>query len=80
MSAAGNAKRKLLMIDIPRDELACRIAEACIGRARPSGMTGEQALAQLEAGYPDMVERWRRSADAAVQYFHERINAGRQPS
>lgn len=80
MSAAAKAKRTMLMIEIPRDELACRIAEASIGATRAAGLTVAEAFAQMERIDPGQPERWRRSADAAVRYFHECTNAGRQPS
>lgn len=80
MSATEKARRNILMIEIPRDELACRIAEKCIGLKRPAGKSGSEALAQLQGEFPDMVDAWMRAADAAVLFFHECIDAGRQPS
>jgi hypothetical protein len=80
MSAPEKAKRTLLGIEIPRDELACRIAEASMGVLRPAGASVEQAFAQMDSIDPGQSERWKRAADRAVLYFHECINAGRQPS
>lgn len=80
MSAAAKVKRTILGIEIPRDELACRIAEKCVGMKRPAGTSATEALAQLEAEFPDIVAAWRASADAAVLYFYECVNAGKQPS
>lgn len=80
------AKRQLMMIDIPRDELALRIAIKCTGMKPPAGMSATTALDHLDvvigAGGGDlpMGEGFRQAADAAVAYFHERISAGVQPS
>ncbi len=84
MSAVGKAKRMLLGIEIPRDELAVRIAAKCIG-IKPTGPVDATASldimnAELGATGNGMGEDFRRAADAAVIYFHECINAGRQPS
>ncbi|MGC4252452.1 MAG: hypothetical protein QM605_13580, partial [Sphingobium sp.] len=80
VKTADKARRNLLLIEIPRDELALRIAEKCIGLHRPDGLTSSAALAQLAAEFRDIVTGWRAAADAAVAYFHERIMEGRQPS
>lgn len=83
MSAADKAKRQLLGIEIPRDELAIRIGIACTGARPPAGMSATAALDQLDAmhgaiaGAPAMGASFRRAADAAVLYFHECISAGR---
>lgn len=78
--SAEKAKRTLLGIEIPRDELAVRIAEASMGVRRPPGATPAEAFAQMERLDPGQAARWRKAADQAVLYFHECINAGRQPS
>lgn len=80
MSVADKAKKTLLGIEIQRDELACRIAEACTGMRRPPLVSASGALDQMASVNIDMVAGFRKSADAAVIYFHECINAGRQPS
>lgn len=80
MSGADKAKRTLLGIEIPRDELACRLAEAAMGVKRPAGATVQQAFAQMAMIDPDQPARWRRAANAAVLYLHECINTARQPS
>lgn len=80
MSVAEKARRKVLAVEIPRDELACRIAEKCIGMRRPNGASGTEALEQLMGEYPGMVAAWKAAADAAVMFFHECVNAGKQPS
>lgn len=80
MSAASKAKRTLLGIEIPRDELAVRIAEASMGARRPVGATSAEAFRQLDAIDPGQAARWRNAADQAVLYFHECISAARQPS
>lgn len=82
-SQPAKAKRTLLGIEIPRDELALRIAIQCTGVRPPAGMKAGDALDQLDRDFPGdiaMGTSFRRAADAAVLYFHERINAARQPS
>ena len=82
LTPAEKAKRTVLGIEIPRDELALRIGIACTGVRPPVGTKPADALDQLNQmggpGHP-MGESFRRAADAAVLYFHECINAGRQP-
>ncbi|WP_446653068.1 hypothetical protein [Blastomonas sp.] len=82
MSASENAKQTLLIIEIPRDELAFRIAQKCIGATAPLGTNATQALDEMDkmGGVLPMGESFRRAADAAVIYVHECLNAGRQPS
>jgi len=82
---ADKAKRTLLGIDIPRDELAFVIAQASMGLRAPLGTNIKDALDMMDtlptpAGCPPMGVGFRRAADQAVAYFHERINAARQPS
>lgn len=79
-ASVKKAKRTLLGIEIPRDELALRIAMPCIGARPPAGVDATKALNDLSSINPGMGEDFRRAADAAVSYFHECINAGRQPS
>lgn len=79
---AEKAKRTLLGIEIPRDELALRIAQPCIGMTAAAGTDATKALDDMDAigGPVPMGTSFRRAADAAVRYFHECIEAGRQPS
>lgn len=77
------AKKTLLGIEISRDELALRIAQPCIGMLARPGTDATAALDQMNR-HPGagggMGENFRRAADQAVLYFHECINAARQPS
>lgn len=79
---AQKAKRTLLGIEIPRDELALRIAQPCLGMAAPVGTNATAALdaMNLQGGPVLMGEGFRRAADAAAIYFYECVNAARQPS
>ncbi|MDR6851036.1 hypothetical protein J2Y54_000529 [Sphingomonas sp. BE123] len=81
--SAEKAKRTLLGIEIPRDELAFRIAQRCLGLNAPAGTNATDALNNMNM-HPGagngMGEGFRSAADAAVLYFYECINAGRQPS
>lgn len=79
----SKAKRHLIGIEIPRDELALRIAEQCIGLKAPTGANAGDVLDQMDREHPlpiAMGAGFRRAADAAVMFFHECVNAGRQPS
>jgi hypothetical protein len=78
----GKAKRTLLGIEISRDELALRIAQPCIGMIAAAGTDASKALDDMNkmGGPVPMGESFRRAADQAVLYFHECINAARQPS
>lgn len=82
MSAVDKAKRKLIGIEIPRDELALRIAQQCIGMRPPPGTDATKALDDMDkmGGPLPMGDSFRRAADAAVIYFHECIQAGTQSS
>lgn len=86
MAAAQKAKKMVLAVEVPRDELALRIARVCLQMKPPRDLTATEALEQLKASPADtangfsMVESFRSAADAAVLYFHECVNAGRQPS
>lgn len=79
MSAAEKARKMVLGFEIPRDELAIRIAERCLGMRRPPNGTAAEAFAQMDSVEPGMSDGFRSAADAAVLYFHECINAGRAP-
>lgn len=76
----AKAKRAIIGIDIPRDELALRMLKAAIGANPPIGLSASEALADAERLNPGLASNFRRQADAAVIYFHECVNAGRQPS
>ncbi len=80
--SAEKAKRTLLGIEIPRDELALRIAQPCLGMIASAGADPTKALDDMDAlGGPVLMgSSFRRAADAAVIYFHECIKAGTQPS
>ncbi len=77
---AAKSKRTLLAIEIPRDELALRIAAKCIGLIPPKDTDPAKALDDMDRVEPGMGQGFRAAADAAVIYFYERINAARQPS
>lgn len=77
---AEKAKRTILAIEIPRDELAFRIMQKAVGLVPPPGMTWQEAKAMAEAGQPGMWAIFLAQADAAVLYFYEVLNAARQPS
>ena len=80
MGAVNKAKRTVIGIEIPRDELALRIAIAAIGHRPPEGVSAAEAFRQMDEVSPGMSDGFRYAADAAVKYFHERVNAGRRPS
>lgn len=85
MSPADKDKRTLLGIEISRDELALRLAQVACDIRAPTAMSATTALNDLDqrcalVGVQPMAESFRRQADAAVLFFHERINAARQPS
>lgn len=82
----SNTKRNVLAVEIPRDELALRIAIQCTGIQPPIGMAAATALDQMNfqrgggGGHLPMGETFRLAADAAVTYLAECINAGQRPS
>lgn len=80
MSDARKAKRMVLAIEVPRDELALRIAQPCIGVIAAAGTDARQALDDMDKIQMGMGDGFRRAADAAMAYFHECVNAARQPS
>ncbi|MEA3036833.1 MAG: hypothetical protein QOH04_2610 [Sphingomonadales bacterium] len=81
-ATAADARKTLLGIEIPRDELALRIAQPCLGMTAPAGADSAKALDDMDrlGGPVLMGQSFRRAADAAVLYFRECINAGSQPS
>ena len=82
---AEAARRKVLAVEIPRDELALRIGIACTGCRPPADMPAGDALDEFDrisAGDPraaPMGTQFRAAADAAVLYLRECINAGKVP-
>jgi hypothetical protein len=80
MMNADKAKRTVIGIEIPRDELALRIAMPCLGMRPNRPVDATEALDELAATQPDIIRGFRQAADAAVLYFHECINEARQPS
>lgn len=78
--SAANARRTMLAIEIPRDELAVRIAIPVIGARPREGASAAEALEQMNQIVPGMAAHFRAAADAAVIYFHECIDVARQPS
>lgn len=54
------------IVELDKHELACRIAEACIGVARPDGMSVIDAM-----NYFDEPENFYRAAEAAAEYILE---------
>lgn len=79
---SGKAKRTVLAVEIPRDELALRIAKPCLGMTAPEGIDATKALDDMDklGGPVLMGTSFRRAADAAVIYMRECINNGRVPS
>jgi len=77
---AEKAKRTVLAIEIPRDELAVRIAMQIIHARPAAGISATQALAEMDKIAPNLSADFLAAADAAVFYLHERINAGVQTS
>jgi hypothetical protein len=81
---AAKAKRTLLAIEVPRDELALRIGAKCIGLRPIKPLNATEELNRMNqhpgASGDGMGEGFRRAADAAIAYFHECVNGARQPS
>ena len=68
---------KKVEVTIDGHELACRIAEACIGVKRPEGMTPKQALNQLKNSTDsETVERFYGASTLALEYVMECLNSG----
>ena len=79
---AETARKIILGVEIPRDELALRIAQPSTGMIAPAGTNATQALDAMNLfgdEYP-LGDGFRRAADAAVAYFAECVNAARVPS
>lgn len=73
MADMAMAKRAGLRMMAPIDpaELAVRMCEANYRLKRPAGHTAVQALEAMEE---DCRDGWRRSAEAAMEYWIECIN------
>lgn len=63
------------MTYIDADELAVRIAEACMGNARPKGITAREAIEQLLAIDRDTARGFQRAALSVSEYIAECCNA-----
>ncbi len=68
---------KALIAEIDPEELACRIAEACMGVKRPAGISPKAALDQID---PEAAIDFRKAARSAARYIAECIDSGNQPS
>lgn len=82
MAAAEKARTTVLAVEIPRDELALRIAQPCLGMTCAPGTDATKALDDMDrlGGPVAMGRGFRRAADAAMLYFHECVNNGVRPS
>lgn len=80
MSVSEKARRNILVIEIPRDELAFRIATACVGLIPIGGNGAKEALDEIRSLRPDLADAFYSAADAAVEFFHECLTSGSQPS
>jgi hypothetical protein len=76
MSVVEKTKTKYITAIDPM-ELAVRLAESYNGLKRPPGWTTSQAFFSMEA---QSQNAWLRSANAAMDYWRERINDLKQPS
>src|SRR5207244_13630564 len=70
----AEARRFLLGVEIPADELTVRLLEAQCGIRRPPHKTAAEALAELDRACPDVVSGFRLGAATAAQFFAECIN------
>ena len=77
MNQIEKAIKASFVAEISEAELACRLREAAERTERPSGLTAEQALDDIE--WPER-DAWRRAARAAMAYWQECIKKGRQTS
>lgn len=57
------------------DELVVRIAETYLGEHRPPGVSGHLALKAVERIDPEVADKWRRTAMAALKYISECMGA-----
>ena len=58
-------------IKLDEHELACRIAEACIGLKRPAGKSARESLQEIEPHFPDAVSGFLKAARSAIIYVYE---------
>ena len=81
--SASKARKTVLAVEIPRDELAFRIAQKCLGMTAPPGMNAKTALDAMcltPGAGGSMGASFRAAADAAAMYFFECVNAGKAPN
>lgn len=71
------AKVLALVAEIDPYELACLIAEAVMGKRRPSGLTAKQAL---KTQPPETQAVLLDAAERVARYVAECIDAGSRPS
>ena len=76
-AAKAKGRVKALIAEIDPNELACRIAEACMNIRRPAGVSAKQALDSLDQ---EAAIDFRKAARSAATYIAECINSGSQPS
>jgi len=79
-------KRKTtLVIELDAEELAFRIAQACLGMKAPPGTCARTALdamdriPQLEPGAPNMGAGFRAAAQSSLEYLREQMQKGQRP-
>lgn len=77
LSATERSRKFLLAVEVPRDELAVRIARAILGAKPPANFTAAEALESLGE---ENAAAMRSAADAAVKYWAECIAAARAPN
>lgn len=63
------------MTYIDCDELACRIAEACIGLKRPDGATARESFDHIKRIDSHSAAGWMFAARRAAEYIAECCNA-----
>ena len=77
---AEKARRTVLAVEIPRDELVLRLMMAATQMRPPPGITAAEAITMARRASPETVRVMYEQADVAVAYFHECVNAARQPT
>lgn len=65
-----------LVVELDQMELACRIAEAQLGRKRPIDATAAEAMALIAAIDRGSHDGLLRAAEAAIFYLKDRVDAG----
>lgn len=63
--------KNTFVAEINGDELACRIAENCMGITRPEGKTAKEAMDELRRQFPDVVGGFYLAVEAAALYLGE---------